>query len=81
MVDGPAPTFRAPLTLRLSAGLHGTALGVGMLHQSWWLPMLGMVAANHAALTAIGMWPRSQAFGPTMARLGQAGSAGGADIR
>ena len=35
--------------------------------------MLGMVAANHAALTAIGMWPRSQAFGPTMARLAKPG--------
>ena len=65
MVDA----WRPPLALRLSAGLHGTALSLTALHPAWWPLALGAVAGNHALLTAAGMWPRSQVFGPTIFRL------------
>jgi peptidoglycan/xylan/chitin deacetylase (PgdA/CDA1 family) len=36
---------------------------------AWWLPGLGLLAANHLLLTAVGMWPRSRALGPNWVRL------------
>ena len=57
------------MALRLSAGLHGTAAALTALHPAWWPLAVGAVAGNHALLTAAGMWPRSQVFGPTLFRL------------
>jgi peptidoglycan/xylan/chitin deacetylase (PgdA/CDA1 family) len=64
-----AEAWRPPLTVSLSVGLHGTAAVATALHPEWWPLALGAVAGNHALLTAAGLWPRSQVFGPTMFRL------------
>ena len=59
----PSPTLKA------SAVLHGAAaLGTLAMPAAWpWA--LGAVIANHAVLTAAGLWPRSQLLGPTWVRL------------
>ena len=55
--------------LYASAAVHlGAAAAVLARPQSWpW--GLGAVAANHMALAAAGLWPRSQLLGPNMTRL------------
>lgn len=66
----------APL-LKGSVGLHvGAALGVIAQPQLWpWA--LGVVAADHALLTAAGLWPRSSLLGPNWTRLPAAAAARG----
>ena len=58
----------APL-IKASVGLHaGAALGLALQPESWpWA--LGLVAADHAVLTAAGLWPRSSLLGPNLTRL------------
>lgn len=57
----------APL-LRASAGLHVAAAAAAVLPEVWpW--SIGAVAANHALLTATGLWPRSDWLGPNLVRL------------
>lgn len=52
-----------------SVGLHaGAALGL-MLQPASWPWFLGLVAADHAVLTAAGLWPRSSLLGPNWTRL------------
>ena len=65
----PSPALKA------SAVLHGAAaLGTALLPAAWpWA--LGAVAANHAALTAAGLWPRSQLLGSNWVRLPEASQA------
>jgi len=58
-------------------GLHGLA-GAGLaLQPEAWPLALGVVAANHAALTALGMWPRSTLLGPNLRHLPEAARARG----
>ena len=68
-----AESWRPTLTLRLSAGLHGTACGVLALHPGWWPGLLASLVADHALLVASGMWPSSQLLGPALHRLPQPG--------
>lgn len=58
----------APL-IKGSVGLHaGAALGLALQPASWpWA--LALVAADHAMLTAAGLWPRSSLLGPNWTRL------------
>ena len=65
----PSPALKA------SAVLHGAAaLGTALLPAAWpWA--LGALAANHAALTAAGLWPRSQWLGSNWVRLPEASQA------
>lgn len=65
----PSPALKA------TAVLHGAAaLGTALLPAAWpWA--LGAVAANHAALTAAGLWPRSQWLGSNWVRLPDASQA------
>ena len=65
----PSPALKA------SAVLHGAAaLGTVLLPAAWpWA--LGALAANHAALTAAGLWPRSQLLGSNWVRLPEASQA------
>ncbi len=52
-----------------SAALHGAA-ALGVLAQpALWPWAAGAVAANHALITAAGLWPRSRALGPNITRL------------
>lgn len=69
MAEASGPGWRASPAIRVSAGVHGTALGLLALHPAWWPALAAVLAANHVVLTAIGMWPQSQAFGETLYRL------------
>jgi peptidoglycan/xylan/chitin deacetylase (PgdA/CDA1 family) len=61
----PSPTLQASAALHLGA-LAGIAAGLPV---SW---AAGAVVANHALLTAAGLWPRSTLLGSNMLRLSQA---------
>jgi len=58
----------APL-LRLSLILHGAAVVLTLARSAWWPWTLSAVVANHLALTALGLWPRSHALGSNWTRL------------
>ncbi len=66
----PAPAaWPWPPLLRGSALLHAAAAGTAL-----WAPetgpwALGGLVANHALLTAAGLWPRSRVLGPNVTRL------------
>ena len=58
----------APL-LRASVGLHAAAAAAVVLTPELWPWRVGTLAANHALLTASGLWPRSDWLGPNLLRL------------
>ncbi len=58
--------------IRASIALHGVALALFCLNPGWWPWLVAAVVADHALLTAAVFLPRSQALGPTLARLGGA---------
>jgi len=60
-----------------SLGLHAAAALGSLAWPAAWPVALGAVAANHAVLTAAGLWPRSALLGPNVRRLGAAASARG----
>jgi peptidoglycan/xylan/chitin deacetylase (PgdA/CDA1 family) len=49
--------------------LHATAAGAIAWHPPLWPWAVGAVVANHAVLTATGLWPRSTGLGPNWSRL------------
>lgn len=59
----PSPAIQA------SAVLHAAAVVGTVAVPAAWPWGLGLLAANHAALTAAGMWPRSQLLGANWVRL------------
>ena len=59
----PSPLIRG------SVALHLTAAGVALVRPQLWPWALGAVAANHLALAAAGIWPRSRLLGPNWTRL------------
>jgi peptidoglycan/xylan/chitin deacetylase (PgdA/CDA1 family) len=52
-----------------SASVHGGAAAALLLQPSAWPWVLAALAANHGALTAAGLWPRSQLLGPNWVKL------------
>ena len=69
----PAPLLLASAALHLGAGI-----AVVVRPRDWpWA--LGAVLANHAVLTAAGLWPKSQLLGPNWTRL-PARSGGRAEV-
>lgn len=66
-----------PTLLRTSLGVHAVAAGVAAALPQYAGWALAGVAANHAALTAAGLWPRSQWLGPNLLRLPPASAARG----
>ncbi len=58
-----------PPFIQASAALHVAAAGAALTGApaTWWA--LGAVVANHAALSAAGLWPRSALLGPNVRRL------------
>jgi peptidoglycan-N-acetylglucosamine deacetylase len=52
-----------------SAALHVGAFASVLARPRSWPWALGAVAANHLALAAAGLWPRSQWLGPNLTRL------------
>lgn len=67
----PAPFLTA------SAGLHLFAAVAVLAAPTAWAWALGVLAANHALLTAFGLWPRSRMLGPNLSRLPPASIARG----
>jgi len=58
--------------------LHAAALAALLVHPESWPWLLLALVANHAVLTATGLWPRSRALGPNWTRLPPAAVARGA---
>lgn len=63
-----------PPLIQASIGVHGVA-AASLLVPGAWPWALGAVAANHVALTAAGLWPRSTVLGPNLLRLPEASRA------
>jgi peptidoglycan-N-acetylglucosamine deacetylase len=64
----PRRWMPAPL-LYVSGALHLGAAAAVLARPRTWPWALGAVAANHVALAAAGLWPRSQLLGPNWTRL------------
>ncbi len=64
----PRP-WRPSLFMQLGFGLHAGAAGLLVLSPERWPLALGALVACHAAVTAVGMWPRSRLLGPNLLRL------------
>jgi peptidoglycan/xylan/chitin deacetylase (PgdA/CDA1 family) len=60
-----------------SAGLHAGAVVALATAPGQWPAIAGAVLANHALLTAAGLWPRSRLLGPNLLRLPAAAAARG----
>ncbi|WP_038208978.1 polysaccharide deacetylase family protein [Xenophilus azovorans] len=73
----PPPPWRAPPFLRVSAALHFGAVAAAVAVPGAWPWALGAVVVNHAAITAIGLTPRSRWLGQNMTRLPAAAAARG----
>jgi peptidoglycan-N-acetylglucosamine deacetylase len=81
--DTPQPEQRwsPPPLLYASAAVHLSAAAVMLARPRVWPWALGAVAANHVALAAAGLWPRSRLLGPNWIRLpAQGGAAAGVAI-
>ncbi len=57
--------------------LHAGAVAVTAAVPHSWPWSLGAVAANHAVITAAGLWPRSSLLGPNWTRLPEASASRG----
>jgi peptidoglycan/xylan/chitin deacetylase (PgdA/CDA1 family) len=68
---------RSTNILRASYALHAGAAASLVLAPQHWPLALGAVFANHAVLTAAGLWPRSTLLGPNLVRLPAAAAARG----
>ena len=58
-----------PPLVSASVALHGVAAGLLAWQPATWPWLVGLVVADHAALTAAGLWPRSTLLGPNFTRL------------
>ena len=52
-----------------SIALHVFAAGTVTTQPSWWPMALAVLVADHAAITAAGLWPTSSLLGPNLRRL------------
>lgn len=66
---GPTQSWRMPWVLKASVGVHAAAGVAVAAMPEFWLQGLAGVAANHVAVTALGLWPRSRLLGPNILRL------------
>jgi peptidoglycan/xylan/chitin deacetylase (PgdA/CDA1 family) len=62
------PGHHTPV-LEGSAAIHALALAGCVLAPAAWPWWLGGIAANHVALSAAGLWPRSKVLGPNWTHL------------
>ncbi len=69
------PRWRPAPFIQASAALHAGAAAGLVFAPGHWPQWLGLVAANHAVLTAAGLWPRSTLLGPNLTRLPPAAAA------
>ena len=57
------------MLVRASIGLHVFAAGAVTMQPAWWPMALATLVADHAAITASGLWPTSTVLGPNLRRL------------
>ncbi|MDA7418203.1 polysaccharide deacetylase family protein [Xenophilus arseniciresistens] len=69
VLSAAATPWRVPPFLQASAALHAGALVAAGAVPGAWPWALGAVALNHAAITAIGLTPRSDWLGANVTRL------------
>jgi peptidoglycan/xylan/chitin deacetylase (PgdA/CDA1 family) len=62
-------TIQALVMWKVTGAVHVGAIAATAAHPHCWPWALGAVAANHAAITAAGLWPRSTLLGPNWTRL------------
>jgi peptidoglycan/xylan/chitin deacetylase (PgdA/CDA1 family) len=67
--DDAAWRWSPPPLLYASAAVHLGAAAAALARPRLWPWALGALAANHVALAAAGLWPRSQLLGPNWVRL------------
>ena len=67
--DRPKAGLWSSPSVTASATIHAGAAAAVLLDAGTWPWALGAVAANHAVLTAAGLWPRSRLLGPNWTRL------------
>jgi peptidoglycan/xylan/chitin deacetylase (PgdA/CDA1 family) len=60
-----------------SIGVHAAALGALLGRPATWPWAVGALIADHAVLTASGLWPRSRLLGPNLIRLPAAAALAG----
>lgn len=68
-------SWQPTLLIRATIVLHVLALVAVIAEPGQWRWALGAVLANHALLTLIGLWPRSNWLGPNWTRLPAAATA------
>ncbi len=69
-MTGAAPSRWRPSPFLLgSAALHVAAGAAVAAMPSWWLPLLALAVADHAAIVAAGLLPRCSWLGPNLRRL------------
>ena len=66
--DAGRPVLASP-SMAASAVVHLGAVAAVAWHPPAWPWSLGALAANHAVLTAAGLWPKSRLLGPNWTRL------------
>jgi len=67
--------WQPSLLIRASIALHVLVVITVIAAPAQWRWALGAVLANHALLTALGLWPRSHGLGPNWTRLPAAATA------
>src|SRR5882724_7115577 len=67
--EGAARRWSPPPLLYASAAVHLGAAAAALARPRLWPWALGALVANHVALAAAGLWPRSQLLGPNWTRL------------
>ncbi|HZP92519.1 MAG TPA: polysaccharide deacetylase family protein [Burkholderiales bacterium] len=67
--DDAMRRWRPSPAIRASAALHVAGAAALLAVPSSWPWVLGAIVADHALLTAAGLWPRSTLLGPNMLRL------------
>ncbi|MDO9006271.1 MAG: polysaccharide deacetylase family protein [Aquabacterium sp.] len=66
---GPSAPWHMPWALKASVGVHAAAGVAVAAMPELWPQALASVVANHAAITALGLWPTSRLLGPNILRL------------
>ena len=73
----PAAPWRPAPLVSGSIALHAAAAVICAARPELWPAALSAVAANHAVLTAAGLWPRSRLLGPNWTHLPEASATRG----
>jgi peptidoglycan/xylan/chitin deacetylase (PgdA/CDA1 family) len=75
MTPNPPLRWRPTLLTGVTVVLHAAMLALVIVQPSSWRWALAIIVANHALVTAVGLWPRSTWLGPNWIRLPAAAAA------